>query len=164
MPTNLIPKQQPPTRKPQQPLGLKVWYAVLIPAQPFILLGFFIGLFTHETALSILCLMLFVSTAVWVTVLSIMYGRLHLLPRMFLATWSHVIYYVTQPRAFQRMAVTGFFYVLPAMGRTLLVVPFILVGMGSEAYANKVCERFWEKELTHFANHKQRLQRMGLAP
>ncbi|RYG61608.1 MAG: hypothetical protein EON60_02845 [Alphaproteobacteria bacterium] len=162
MPTNLIPRQAAPAKPPPQSLGLRIWCAVLIPAQPLILLGFVVGAVIKEPALCIFCAMLFASTAIWVAALAIIHGRLRQLPRIYLATWSQVIYYLTQPRALRRMAVTGLFYVIPAALRLLATVPFILVAIVSQTYADKVIVSFWDKELAFFAAHQQRLQRLGL--
>ncbi|RYG60577.1 MAG: hypothetical protein EON60_06705 [Alphaproteobacteria bacterium] len=162
MPTNLIPRQATPAKSPPQSLGMRIWYAVLIPAQPLILLGFVVGVVLKEPALCIFCAMLFVSTAIWVTALAIIHGSLRQFPRIYFATWLQVIYYFTQPRAFRRMVVTGLFYVIPAAFRLVVTVPFILVAIVSQTYADKVIVVFWEKELAYFAAHQQRLQRLGL--
>ena len=164
MPTNLVPRHQPPAKNRHENLGLRVWASVLIPMQPFLLHGIPVGMLVQEPGLTMLCIMLLVSTCVWVAVLAIIHGGLRLLVPMYIATWVGILHFIVQPRLLQRFLVSAVFYVLPAALRILATVPLILIGMGSEAYANKVIQRYWEKEMTHFANHQQRLQRMGLAP
>lgn len=162
MPTNLIPKRQSPARKPQ--FGWRIWYTVIVACQPFLLIGCLVGVVFRLPGLTILCLLMLVSSSVWVTLLAIVHGKLHLLPRLLLLTWGHMLRPFTQPRVGKRMLVTTVYYAIPMCLRMLLIVPFIVVGMGSEAYTHKVSARYWQKEEEHLANHRQRLHRMGLLP